>query len=111
MEKTSSCGCLNNSSVETNTKPDDKKIDDTRKRSTSSDCDDTPICDFCGIFNFSNSKCSENYNYTTFDCMDQANKTAMEVLIKEGPDAAIKHMATGKDGKLRDYAEMRQVYG
>ena len=126
MEKSSSGGCLNNSSIQSNTKSNDKKVDDIKvddikvddikvddikEISTSSDNDDTPFCDFCGIFNFSTSKSSENYNYTTFDCMDEANKNAMNVLVNEGTDAAIKHMTTGKDGQPRSYSEIRQIYG
>lgn len=114
MNKSSSCGCLSTSSVQIIPQKDDEKSDLIRKRSSSSDDDVTPTCDFCGILNFSfpvENIIEENPINTIFDCMDQENKTAMDVLKTEGADAAVKYMMTGKDGKPRDYAEMRQVYG
>lgn len=47
----------------------------------------------------------------TYDAMDDANKTAMDVMASGGMDAAVKHMMTGADGKPRSYAEMRAMYG
>ena len=47
----------------------------------------------------------------TYDAMDDANKTAMDVMANGGTDAAVKHMMTGADGKPRSYAEMRSLYG
>ena len=47
----------------------------------------------------------------TYDAMDDANKTAMDVMANSGIDAAVKHMMTGADGKPRSYAEMRSLYG
>ena len=47
----------------------------------------------------------------TYDAMDDANKTAMDVMANGGIDAALKHMITGEDCKPRSYAEMRAMYG
>lgn len=47
----------------------------------------------------------------TYDAMDDANKTAMDVMAHGGMDAAVKHMMTAPNGKPRTYAEMRELYG
>jgi len=48
-----------------------------------------------------------NYNN-----MDNANKKACDVMVKEGMDAAIKHLFTNeKTGEKLSYCEMRSKYG
>ena len=44
--------------------------------------------------------------------MDDNNKKAMDVMQKDGPEAAIKHMFTDQEtGRQLSYAEMRSRYG
>ena len=44
--------------------------------------------------------------------MDQSNKEALKILIKEGPEAVIKHVMTNPHtGEAWSYAESRSMYG
>jgi len=43
--------------------------------------------------------------------MDEANKKAVAVLVKEGPDKAVEHMFNPTGKKQLSYAEMRALYG
>lgn len=44
--------------------------------------------------------------------MDEANRTALQVMANEGSAAAIKHMFTDQNtGRTLSYAEMRMLYG
>ena len=44
--------------------------------------------------------------------MDEANRTALRVMMEQGGDAAVKHMMTDQEtGRTRSYAEMRSLYG
>jgi hypothetical protein len=45
------------------------------------------------------------------DNMDDNNKKAMDIQKTQGWDAAIKHMTTNADGRVRSYSEMRALYG
>ena len=53
------------------------------------------------------------YQQTGFaKAMDENNKKALDVMAKEGMDAAVKHMFTDqKSGRQLSYAEMRSRYG
>ena len=53
------------------------------------------------------------YQQTGFaKAMDENNKKALDVMAKEGMDAAVKHMFTDqKSGRGLSYAEMRSRYG
>ena len=50
-------------------------------------------------------------HYIFYNHMDDNNKKAMDIQKTQGWDAAIKHMTTDADGKLRSYSEMRALYG
>lgn len=56
---------------------------------------------------------AQAYKETQFyDGMDDGNKKALDVMAKEGAEAAVKHMFTDKDtGRTLSYAEMRSLYG
>ena len=55
---------------------------------------------------------SNSNKYFYYDQMDDANKKAMDVMQKDGPEAAIKHMFTNQEtGRQLSYAEMRSRYG
>ena len=43
--------------------------------------------------------------------MDEANKKAVTILVKEGPDKAVEHMFNPTGQKQLSYAEMRELYG
>lgn len=44
--------------------------------------------------------------------MDEANRTALQVMANEGSAAAVRHMFTDqKTGRTLSYAEMRMLYG
>ena len=47
----------------------------------------------------------------TSTVMDEANKKAVAVLVKEGPDKAVEHMFNPTGKKQLSYAEMRALYG
>jgi len=53
------------------------------------------------------------YQQTGFaKAMDENNKKALDVMAKEGMDAAVKHMFTDqKSGRQLSYAEMRSRFG
>jgi hypothetical protein len=52
-------------------------------------------------------------NYLFYEAMDDTNKTAMDVLVSSGPDAAIEHMFKDPKNPNRklSYSEMRYLYG
>lgn len=55
---------------------------------------------------------SDSNKYFYYDQMDDANKKAMDVMQKDGPKEAIKHMFTDqKTGRQLSYSEMRYLYG
>ena len=56
---------------------------------------------------------AESYKKTEFyDEMDDANKKALDVMAKQGMEAAVEHMFTDQDtGRKLSYAEMRSLYG
>jgi hypothetical protein len=55
---------------------------------------------------------SNSNKYFYYDQMNDANKKAMDVMQKDGPEAAIKHMFTDQEtGRQLSYAEMRSRYG
>ena len=43
--------------------------------------------------------------------MDKANQEAMKVWAEKGPEEAVKHMFTKKNGESMSYAQMRMRYG
>lgn len=43
--------------------------------------------------------------------MDNKNKEAFNIFLKEGNDAFIKHVFKGEGGGQLSYAEMRMMYG
>ena len=43
--------------------------------------------------------------------MDSKNKDALNVFLKEGNEAFVKHVFTGERGCQLSYAEMRMIYG
>lgn len=43
--------------------------------------------------------------------LDEANKKAVAILVKEGPDKAVEHMFNPTGQKQLSYAEMRALYG
>lgn len=45
------------------------------------------------------------------DILDEANKKAVSILVKEGPDKAVEHMFNPTGQKQLSYAEMRELYG
>lgn len=49
--------------------------------------------------------------YMFYGAMDEPNKAAVDVMMTEGMDGAIKHMMTRPNGTPRSYAEMRELYG
>ena len=49
---------------------------------------------------------------TIYESMDENNKKALDVMAKDGADAAVKHMFTDQEtGRQLSYAEMRERYG
>lgn len=50
-------------------------------------------------------------DYIFYDNMDDNNKKATDIAVKQGWDAAIKHMTTDADGQVRSYSEIRELYG
>mgnify|MGYP001284456015 FL=1 len=50
-------------------------------------------------------------DYIFYDNMDDNNKKATDIAVKQGLDAAIKHMTTDANGQVRSYSEMRALYG
>ena len=61
-----------------------------------------------------NSKTNQNPKVIGIDPsrMDENNKKASEVLLTQGPEAAVKYMFTHpKTGEKMDYATMRNLYG
>ena len=49
--------------------------------------------------------------YAALVGMDDRNKAAMKVLSTKGPEAFLRHVYTGDNGKQLSYAEMRSRYG